>query len=281
MLSSTRCGRQRCPGAEDRDAERPAELGARLEDGRGRPGALGRSGADDEVVRQREDRRDAQRVDERRADQDTQSGVDLDLREPEQAYGRDCEAARRSPGGRTRFTKTGATIEPSTNAPNEGERHQSGLERRELEDELQVLVDEEEGAEQHQDPERVDGQRGAEGRDSERFRSMSGSASLVCRRTKIAPKTRPAAIAANETLSTPSCVVCFSPYTTASTAIRDRAALVRSTGRHSGRGTRAEERPEDQEQRHHREGQEKTEPTRRTRARAAKRGPRRRRASRR
>ena len=50
--------------AEDGDAERTAELGARLRDGGGRAGALRRSGADDQVGGEREDRRDAERDDE-------------------------------------------------------------------------------------------------------------------------------------------------------------------------------------------------------------------------
>ncbi len=65
-------------------------------------------------------------------------------------------------------------------------------------------------------------------------RSMNGSASVVCRRTKTALSTSPARIAAATTASKPPCAPRLTPKITSSTAASDSAALTRSSRPASG-----------------------------------------------
>ena len=69
--------------------------------------------------------------------------------------------------GRTTRTSRGAICEPTMNPIADGSDHRPGLERRQAEDELEVLGDEEEVADGDEDAHEVDRERAAEGRDAE------------------------------------------------------------------------------------------------------------------
>ena len=66
--------------------------------------------------------------------------------------------------GRTRRATSGASKEPATSPPADGNVQRPSLKRRELEHELEVLGDEGEGAGYHEDAEQERAMRGAERR---------------------------------------------------------------------------------------------------------------------
>ena len=150
--------------AEDGDAQGPAELRARLRDPGRRPRPLGRRHAEDDVVRQRECRSEAQRVDHGTDDQGGRSRRTADLGEdPETDGGHGQAAGHEWPGAQPTRDHRG---QRRSDDEGDGERHrpQAGLERPHSEHELKVLGHEEEGPERHEGGEHVRREGGAESR---------------------------------------------------------------------------------------------------------------------
>ena len=155
--------------AEDRDPQRAAELKCALGDARGGPGPLRRSRTDDQLGRQAEDRRQAERDDDRRAHHNRES-VRARATDPTEDPEPDRGNAQCDPDQERRpdvAEEPGRRVRADDERDRRGHRPDPGLERREAEDQLQVLGDEDEVADRHEDRQEVDGERRAEGRNPE------------------------------------------------------------------------------------------------------------------
>ena len=98
----------------------------------------------------------------------------------------------------------GAIVEPTMKPTADG-RDQRRVERRQAEDQLQVLRDEEEVADDDEDAQEVRAQRCAERADSKRRTSMIGDSRRSWRRTNRKPSTSPATITRTGGAERPSC----------------------------------------------------------------------------
>ena len=132
------------------------------------PARSGGAEPDDEIRRQREDRCEAEGDHDRGGDDDRQA---VRRRRPASA-GRGPTAASTSAApmtlaGRKRRTSGGARFDPTMNPMAEGTEHRPATQRGQADDQLEVLRDEQEIADGHEDRQEVHDQRGVEGRDPE------------------------------------------------------------------------------------------------------------------
>ena len=178
--------------AEHRRAEDRAELVRRLGDG-ARGARLGRRRAgEDQLVRHRLGRADA---DARAARRRRSAAAATVWRSSGDHHVADHRERRAPTGTTTRGAKRlaiGTTPSPATIMSDEpGHQREARAHRGQAEDELEVLGDEEEEADERDHAEQVDQDRAAEGPRRNSAMSSIGVSSRVCRRTNSQPKTRP------------------------------------------------------------------------------------------
>ena len=139
----------------------------------------------------------------------------------------------------------------------DGTRPQAGLERRQAEDQLQVLRDEQEVADGHEDRQEVDGERRVEGRDPEQ-----AQVDHRVRQRQLAADEQDADDEPDDDGRTgsgakPSWAICFRPKMTARIATSDMPALSRSSRPAFGSLVLGQhDRSEDQQQAHDRQGEQ-------------------------
>jgi hypothetical protein len=115
--------RERNSAPQDRDAQRPAELGAGLRDRRCRPGPLRRSCPDGQVGGQGDDRRQGQGEDDRAGHQHRQASGAVQQDEQAETDGRQQEAASDHQPQAQAAHQPWISMDPTTNATTWGSIH--------------------------------------------------------------------------------------------------------------------------------------------------------------
>jgi len=148
--------------AEHGDPQRASELGGGLRDARRGSRSLRRGGADDQVVRQREQGRGAQGEQHRPQDDLPEPRAPIYQREHREPRRGHDQPTRHQGSGTDPAGDDGRHVRADHESQGPGQRPQACLERREIQHQLQVLRQEQEAAEHQQDADPVGGQRGAE-----------------------------------------------------------------------------------------------------------------------
>ena len=165
--------------------------GGGLGDPRRCPRMFQRRGTDDHLGGQAEHRAHPQRDHDGRDDQRHESVRHADGGEDQQPERGDGQPTGDDVGRPDPRHDLRGELRGDDERDGRGQRPQPGDQRREADHELEVLGDEQEVADHHEDRQEVDGERGVEGADAEQWTSIMGSVSRRWRRTHSTPTTTP------------------------------------------------------------------------------------------